>query len=355
MLSRLTKSTRLSAVPLRTILWYFSAPVAATTIALVLGAIIIAALGANPLAAYEALLVGALGTKYGLALTIVRTAPLVFAGLAVAVPRRSGLFNIGAEGQLQLGGLVAAAAALTHQNFAVGLLGAIVAGALWAGLAGYLRAWHGVNEVISTIMLNSVAIGIVLLAVQGPLGKQGATYPTTGALPADSLLPFVIPDMRIHAGVALAGLALLISWWLLFRTTIGYRMRAVGLNPVAAHHAGISVPSVMFMSMLVGGAWAGLAGACEVLGVQNQLAQDWSSGWGYTGIVVAFLGGSHPGGIALVALFYGVINAGASNMQFTTGVPGAIVPVIQGLPVLFLVLFVSWRSLPSTRRRRLAV
>jgi simple sugar transport system permease protein len=346
-----TVSIRRRVRPSVATIWYLGIPVWAIAIAFLLGAGFILMLGKSPWQAYSALFNGAIGTHYGIGLTFVRAAPLVLAGLAVAVPRRAGLFNIGAEGQLQLGGLAAAYAALHHAHPVVSLALAAIAGALFAALPGYLRAWHGVNEAISTIMLNFVAIAIVLLLVQGPLQPKGATYPTTGTLPRHSTLPNLVGGNPVHAGVILAFAATLVAWWFLFRTTIGFRLRAVGHNPQAATHAGVHVPRTMLTSMIVGGLFAGLAGAGEVLGVQYQLGQDWSTGWGYSGIVVAFLAGSHPFGVALVALFYGMLNAGATSMQFATGVPGALVSVIQGLPVLFLVWFVAKGKRPRLTLR----
>lgn len=321
-----------------------AAPLLSILASLLLTSTLLLYIQASPITAYMALLQGALGNLYAVGVTVVRGVPLIFAGLAVAVAFRAGLFNIGGEGQLQMGALLGTIVALTTGSLWLALAAGIAAGAATGALAGALKAWRGVNEIITTIMLNFIAVEIVNHVVGGPFQERGAVYPATPAVPVEARLTAIVPGTRLHAGFLLAILAAAILQGVLARTTAGFRLRAVGANPEAARHAGIRVETYLVIAMAISGAAAGLGGIIEILGVQYRLGHEWSSGWGFQGIAVAFLAGGHLLGIVVVGLFFGLLVAGSTNMQAVSGVPASVVWLIQSLPVLFLIVFIAWRE-----------
>jgi simple sugar transport system permease protein len=298
-------------------------------------------LGYAPLPALLALASGAFGSPAAWTATLLKASPLLLSGLAVALSFRCGVWNIGAEGQLYAGALAATALATRLLPGApaailapLASLAGALGGALLAGVAGALRAARGVSEVISTILLNFVAIQAVALAVHGPLQEASRAYPQSDALPAAALLPSV---GRLHLGVAIALVAAVGVQLLLFRTSLGFRMRAVGLSPVAARFAGISPERHMLVSLGIAGALAGLAGAFEVAGVTERLYEGLSPGYGYTAIAVALLARLNPLAVAPAALFFGALEAGAGAMQRTAGVPSVVTQIAQGLVILVFV------------------
>jgi len=318
-------------------------PLAAAAAALVVAAVAIAALGLPAGAALRALAAGSLGGPAAWTATLLKTAPLLLTGLAVALAFRCGVWNIGAEGQLLAGALAATALATRLAPGApaplllpLAALGGAAAGAALAAVAGGLRAARGVSEVISTILLNFVAIQAVAWAVQGPLQEASGAYPQSDALPAAARLPAL---GRVHAGVLLALLAAPGAAWLLFRTPLGLRLRAVGHSPVAARFAGISPERHGVTALALAGALAGAAGAFEVAGVTGRLYQGLSPGYGYTAIAVALLARLHPLAVVPSALFFGALEAGAAAMQREAGIPSVATEVVQGIVILFSVGF----------------
>jgi len=298
----------------------------------------IALLGDAPGPALRALVAGSLVGTAAWTATLLKTAPLLLSGLGVALCFRCGVWNIGAEGQLLAGALAATALAtrgpadapawlLAPAALAAGACG----GALFGAAAGWLRAWRGVSEVISTILLNFVAIHCVALAVQGPLREAAGAYPQSDALPLAAQLPAL---GRVHAGVLLALAVAVAVHALLFRGAPGFRMRAVGLSPRAARFAGISPERTGALALALGGALAGLAGACEVAGVTRRLYEGLSPGYGYTAIAVALLGRLHPLALVPAALFFGALEAGAGAMQREAGVPAEAAKVVQAVVIL---------------------
>jgi simple sugar transport system permease protein len=316
---------------------------AAAGAALVVAGAVIAALGFPPLEALRALVSGSLGSSAAWTATLLKTGPLLLTGLSVALAFRCGVWNIGAEGQLLAGALAATAIATRVAPDApavlllplVALGGAAAAAALGA-LAGLLRATRGVSEVISTILLNFIAIQAVAWAVQGPLQEASGGYPQSDALPAAARLPAL---GRLHAGVWIAFAAALAVAWLLFRTPLGFRLRAVGLSPLAARFAGISPERHGIAVFAIAGALAGAAGAFEVAGVTGRLYQGLSPGYGYTAIAVALLARLHPLAVVPSALFFGALEAGAGAMQREAGIPSVATQVVQGVVILFSVGF----------------
>jgi simple sugar transport system permease protein len=302
-------------------------------------------LGGNAVpTALAALWSGSIGSWYALtSATLVRTIPLMLTGCAVAVAFRAGVFNIGAEGQLLAGAAAATAVALALPSFGfVALLAALVAGAVagagWAGLAAVLRARFGVLEVISTIMLNFVALYGVSYLVRGPLQEPTHAYPQTQAIAASVRLGHLPGAGRLHAGIVIALLVVVVTGWALRHTAAGFRLIATGESVSAAASAGqIDVGAVTTRAFLMSGTLAGLAGSIEVLGVTYALYENISPGYGYTAIAVALLAGLDPWLVIPSALLFGALEAGAAAMQRDAGVPSTLVSVIEAALILGVV------------------
>lgn len=323
------------------------APLWAILATLALVCLVLLAMGKDPVQVYGALLYGAVGNWYNFGVTTIRAVPLLFSALAVAFAYRCGLFNIGAEGQLQMGALASIVVALYFvdvpppERIAIAVLAGFLAGAIWGGVAGVFKARWGVSEIVVTIMLSYIAQYFVMALVQGPMMGKEAAFASTEVLAKDLWLPFVIPGTRIHAGFLLAVAATIAVWFILRKTTLGFQIRSVGLNATAARFSGISVAKSIVIAMLISGGLAGLTGSSEVLGVQHRLSETWSLGWGYTAIAVALLGRADPVGVFLAAFFFGALDAGATNMQAMTSLPQAFVSIMQGLPVVILLAITS--------------
>ncbi|MDF1501612.1 ABC transporter permease [Roseisolibacter sp. H3M3-2] len=316
------------------------------TALLAVGALVLllALTGHDPAAALGALWAGAAGSRYALlSATLVRAVPLILAGLAVAVAFRAGILNVGAEGQLLAGGGAATAvglalgAAPAIVALPAALLAGVAAGAAWAGIAAVLRRRFGVLEVISTIMLNFVALHAAGWLVRGPLQEPQRIYPQSPSLGAAAQLPVIVPGSRLHLGFALAVAAGVALWAFLRFTAAGFRLRATGLNPFAAASAGrIDVAAVTTAAFLASGALAGLAGAVEVTGVTYALYENLSPGYGYTAIAVALLARLHPLGVVASGILFGALEAGAGAMQRDAGVPAVVVTVVEALLILLV-------------------
>lgn len=309
--------------------------------------ILLELLGFAPAPALRALLVGSIGSFDALvSATLVRVTPLMLTGLAVAVAFRAGVFNIGAEGQLLTGAACAAAVGLAGRGSLPGaialpfeLIAGAIGGASWAAIAAVLRARFRVLEVISTILLNFIALYLVSYLVRGPLQEPLHIYPQSEALPADARLPRVIAGSRLHAGFPLAIATAMILWWYVRFTAGGFRLRVVGANPDAARSAGeIDVARMTIIAFLVSGALAGLAGAIEVTGVTFALYENISPGYGYTGIAVALLARLGPLAVIPSAMLFGALEAGATAMQRDAGVPSVVVSIAEAAIILGLVV-----------------
>ena len=317
-------------------------PVWAVLIAFLVGSLVIVGAGADPVRAYLALIQGAIGNEGLIATTLVKSVPLMLTGLAVAVAFRSGVFNIGAEGQIYMGAVFSVWAATALQlpavvHLVVALAFGMLGGFLWAAIPGYLKASRGFNEVVVTIFMNYIAIGLVDYLVQGPLREPGWNYQSR-LVPATARLPNILPGTDLHFGLILALIAAGLVYVLLFHTTLGFRLRMVGANPEAARYAGVKVKRMTVLAMALSGALAGLAGAVEILGVQFRLLSGFSPGWGFDAIAVALVGQLHPLGLLLAALFFAALRTGANSMQTAVGLPVVVVYVIQGLTVLFMMV-----------------
>jgi simple sugar transport system permease protein len=320
------------------------APLLAVGSALVVGAIFIAAIGERPLEIYGLMLRQCLGTGYGIGQTLFKATPLVFTGLAVALGFRTGLFNIGAEGQLYLGGFAAALAGAAWAGapaivlLPAALLAAAAAGALWGAIPGVLKARFGSHEVINTIMLNFVAFALV--AYFGRSVFQPATV-RTAEIGAGAVLPRLDLWLGALRGSP-ANLSLLLALGVaaaagafLFRTRRGYELRAVGLNPKAAEFGGISIGRSQLLALALSGAVAGLGGTGFVLGYKHYFEQGFSGGAGFIGIAVALLGRNHPAGVIVAALFFGGLSYG--GLVINQRVPKELVDMLQALVILFAI------------------
>lgn len=316
-------------------------PILSIIAGLIIGAIFMLIIGADPIEAYKVLWNASFGSMRGFGEMLVNTIPLIFTGLAVAFGFRIGLFNIGGDGQFLIAYLASAAIGFMFQlpmyiHLPFAILGGIVAGGVWAGFAGYLKAKLGVHEVITTIMMNYIALYFVGYMAGGPWKAEGQ-LPATPKIFETAKLPRITPLMRIHWGILLALAAAVFIYWLLFKTTFGYEIRATGENPDAAEFGGINVARNMVLAMFISGALAGLAGTSQALGLEYRAYQPFGFiGYGFTGIAVALVGKSHPIGVVLAALLFGVLSRGAMMMQSMVGVPKEVVEIIQGIIIIFV-------------------
>ena len=313
--------------------------------------------------ALEAFWRGSLGTSSALLSgTLVRTIPLAILGVALSIAFRAGVFNIGGEGQLALGAIAATVVALNTATLGalsplVALLAAMVAGGVWAAIAAFLRWRFDVLEVISTIMLNFVALNLVSYLVRGPMQEPTGVYPQTESLVDATVLPRLWPQTRLHAGLLVAIAVALAAGWFLARTAAGFRLRAVGASPTAALTTGrVSVKRVRFTALVVSGALAGLAGGIEVTGVTYALYENLSPGYGFSAIAVALLARLHPIGVLPSALLFATLETGALGMQRDAGIPSVVALVIEAIIILVVVAIAGvnlrglWPARPTPAR-----
>ena len=327
-------------------------PVWATLVALVLGAGLILLAGVNPFRAYYALFMGAFSDIYGIDSTLTKTTPLIFAGLAVALAFKGGYFNVGAEGQLYLGGLGATIAGLYVPSLppvvhiSLALAAGFIAGGIWSIIPGYLKAKHGVNEIITCIFMYFIALLLISYMVSGPLFEGGSQAAMSPEIAESARLPSIIPNADVHLGFPICLALVFILHFVFAKTTIGYQITAMGHNPTACRYAGMDVMKSLILLSFVSGGLAGLAGASEVMGLKHRLYDAFSPGYGLDAIVIAFLAKSNPFGVMVASLFFGVLRSGAGMMQRATGVPTTAVLAIQGLVILLVAISLvlpQWR------------
>ncbi|MCA0438422.1 MAG: ABC transporter permease [Actinobacteria bacterium] len=314
-------------------------PVLALAVAFGIGAILIRAQGVNPTYAYTSLFQAAWFSSDGILRTLQKATPLILTGLAVAIPLRVGLFNIGAQGQLILGGLASAWVGYRFLDlpgivlvpFAIAM--GMAVGAFWSWIAGVLKAQRNVHEVISTIMLNSIAAGLVDYFIAGPFKEPGQILPRTPEIAEQAMLPDLgIVPVGFPLAVALAALVA----WVFARTTLGFRFTTVGENPSAAGYAGMKLGRTITLAMLIAGALAGLGGAIETLGVTHRYESGFNAGLGFDGITIALLARGNPLGTIPAALLVGTLRAGASNLQFETGIQPEVVDMLLAITLLLV-------------------
>jgi general nucleoside transport system permease protein len=334
------------------LLSWFSLPLAALA-ALLIGALMLWALGANPFTAYKALLQGAFGSVNGLTATAIKAVPLVLVGVGICIAFRANVLNIGGEGQIVMGGLASTAVALAVPNLPgpvlipVVLLAGAAGGAAWGAIPGALKAYFNVNEVLSTIMLNIVAVQVMNYLLAGPLVDKTfsgfSLIPQTRRLPPKSDLPILIHGTQLHLGAVIAVLAAVAVYVLLWRTGLGFRLRAVGLSREASGYAGMPVKRTITLALTLAGALAGLAGAILVFGgashrmVTDGTATGFTGSAGFNGIVAALFGGLNPIWTIVSGFIFGGLLVGGDFMQITVQVPTALIVALNGLVVVFVV------------------
>ncbi|MCG6859088.1 MAG: ABC transporter permease [Salaquimonas sp.] len=325
-------------------------PIFAVIVALIVGAFIMLATAVDITTigrSYVALLQGSLGSLNAVSETLTAAIPLVLAGLGLALGFRAGLFNIGAEGQVVVGGIAAVIVGFSMPglpwiiHMPLALLAGAVAGGLYASIAGYLRAATGAHEVISTIMLNLISYRLLdyMLGLSW-MQRPGRSDPVSKSVVSSAELPRLLtdidPNLRLHAGIFLMIAAVIVVYWLLFKTKTGFEFRASGENPYAARYAGIRASLIIVLAMGTAGALAGLAGANQVLGVLDRTTPGFSAGIGFNAISVALLGRSHPIGVLFAGLLFGALEAGGRQMQVDAGVSIDLIGIIQSLIIVFI-------------------
>lgn len=308
---------------------------------------------------YRALFDTSLGSQRAIARTLVQSTPLILVGLSVALAFRAGLFNIGGAGQLILGAMCAAWVGITFDlplvvHLPLALLGGIVGGAFWGGIVGFLKARTGAHEVITSIMLNFVAFRLLDYALStDTFRREGRSDPISPEMPDSVQLPVPLDDFPVHLGFPMALLVAYGCWWLLQRTTVGFRMRAVGANPHAARYAGMGVAGTVVLSMAVAGGLAGLGGTSILLGSTPRLTGGFFASVGFDAIALALLGRATPIGVVGAGLLFGALQAGSTGMQAQTSTPIDIIFVIQALIILFVAAPAIIRAIWRVKETRL--
>jgi ABC-type uncharacterized transport system permease subunit len=327
-------------------------PLASILLTFLLTSGFVLAYGANPLQAAYYFLIAPLSNPGRLIEVLVKTTPLLLTGIAVAFAFSGGYWNIGVEGQLYMGATAATAIGLQMHNAPAWLalplviMGGILAGMAWATLPAVMKVWLKIDEVVTTLLLNYVAIFFVSAILNGPWRDPVSQWPQSPEIAAAAIFPRLIPRSRLHLGFILALLVIVGVWYVLSRTSFGLKMKAVGFNLEAARFSGIHVERTMLIVALVSGGIAGLAGASEVAGIHFHLIDSISPGYGYTGIIIATLGALNPIGVSLAAVFIGLIDTGAQTVSRALGVPIYLGDVLQAtllLVTLGMLLLQSYR------------
>jgi len=343
-------------------------PVLATLSAFAIGAIMLFLLGVNPGEAYKAMLEGAFGSSNALAETLVKATPLLLVGLGICIAFRGNVINIGGEGQMIIGAILGTLVGINMSEspgwlvITLALLVGFLGGAIWGAIPGVLKAYFNVNEILSTIMMNAIAVQTMNFLLRGPMidpaqAELASKIPQTARLVDALRLPRLVPT-RLHLGVLIAVILAFLVYILLWRTTLGYRIRAVGQNPDASRYAGINVKQYIVLALLLSGAFAGLAGATQVFGVNYRMITDGSAtgftgSAGFNGIVAALFGQLHPIGTIPASILFGALLVGANKMQRVVQVPSALVIALNGLVVVFVVSSDIWRRRRQLRRMSL--
>ncbi len=315
-------------------------PSAAVAVALLVGGILLLFAGYSPLKAYAVMWTGAFGSLNNLAETLLKSTPLILIGSGLAVAFRSGIWNIGAEGQLYAGAVAATLAGIVFTGLPAFLLVPLVlmagmlSGAIWGGLAGFLKVRFGASEIVTTIMLNFLAIIATSYLVTGPMIEAVGKFPQTAQIADAARLPRILLPTRLHVGFLLSLGVAVATYLLLFKSSRGYALRTVGISPDAARYAGINVGAGLLAAMAISGGVAGLAGAVEVTGLTFRLYQEISPGYGFDGIAVALLANNNPIGVIFTGILFGALRSGSEVMQMNAQVPSVLVSVIQGVVLL---------------------
>ncbi len=324
-------------------LMVYLSPVIALLLSMLAGTILFLIMQVSPMAAMKAFFITPLASGYGLAELAVKATPLILIGVALSLGFKAGVWNIGAEGQLIIGGLCGGAVALYFYNqqgfyiLPLMFLAAILGGMAWAALVAFLRVRFNANEILTSLMLSYVAELLLNLMVHGPLkDPDGFNFPESRMLSDGTLLPILIPGTRLHLGFLLALLAVAAGWLIISKTLLGYQIKAAGSAPAASEHAGFRSSRIIWITLLIGGGTAGMAGVIEVAGPIGQLLPSISPGYGFTAIIVAYVGRLHPLGVLLAGIFLALTYLGGENAQIMLNLPTAVTGVFQGLLLFFL-------------------
>lgn len=338
---------------LKNILIKILIPAISVIFAFIVGAVLIAAIGGNPGDAFGYLFKGAFGNSANLGKTLVKATPLIFTGLAATFAYRCGVFNLGAEGQFVMGALTSIWISTAVEGISgvpliiLSLVLGTLVGGIWGAIPGILKITRGLNEMIVSIMLNYVAVLFMGYLYTGPL-REGSV-PQTEAV-NETLKLGRIFGTNVHSGFLIALILAIILYYFLFYTSKGFKLRAVGLNDTAAMYNGFSVKKYMLMAFIVSGAIAGIGGSVELHGVQYRLMSGFGTGYGFDGVAIALIGQLNPIGTVLVAYLFAILRTGANTMQVGTGMPTAVIDIIQALVIVFAVAGSALVNLPKVKQ-----
>lgn len=321
-------------------------PILAILISMIVGGIVILfTTGQNPLYAYSSLFMGAFGSKMNIATTLTNAIPLMITGLGIAITFSAGLFNIGAEGQYWIGAIVATFIGYKLQgmpnyiHIPLIIIAAMMAGALWGGLVpGLAKVFTGAHEVITTMMLSYVAIYLSHYLLEGGPMMEKGTIPQSPVIQDSAKLSRLVENSQLSSGLFIALIAVIVVYILLYKTTLGFEIRSVGFNQRASKYAGMNVALKLVTALGLSGAFAALAGAVQIMGVQHRLYDSFTSGYGYTAIVVALLANNNPIGVVIASIFLAGLSTGAQEMQMQTNISGQLTDVIVGLIIFFIAI-----------------
>ena len=333
--------------------WSYMSPILAAVLTLMAGFILFSALTDQPLQALSTFFISPISDAYGVSELLLKSCPILLCAYGLAICYRASVWNIGAEGQLLIGALIGSSVALVFVDSSsamampLTLLAGIVGGILWGGFAALLKVHFYTNEILTTIMMNYIALNLLQWAVHGPLkDPNGYNFPESALFGDSTLIPILWADTRLHIGILIVAVVMGLTWVFLSRSFIGFQVQVLGLDKPAARMAGFKSNKLTYLVLIISGGLAGLAGAIEVAGPIGQLVPSVSPGYGYSAIIVAFLGRLHPVGITLSGLLMALIFMGGELTQIELGLPNAITGVFQGLLLFFLLacdVFIRYR------------
>ena len=333
-------------------------PIAGVFLGMIVGALLVMNEENGLLTVLGQLLYGAFGSLDNLSESLIYTIPLGFTGLAIAFSYSAGIFNVGCEGQLQLAAIastiVATSAAFTNPfiHVSLALLAGVAAGAFWAFFPAVLKAYKGFNEIVTTMLLNYIAILFVSFCVHGPIKDPAGFFPQSKKVAETATLNHIFKGFNLHTGFWVFLLCVVLVTFLLYKTTFGFRVRSTGFNQNGSKYAGVKVKRVMVYSMLISGGLAGLAGGVEIMGVHKRLLEGFSPGYGYDAIAVCLIADLHPVGIIFSSFFFGALRNAAANLQIELGIPVSFVYIIQGLAILFVIGSKGFSRFAKSLRRK---
>lgn len=327
-------------------------PIISVLCSFLVGAILIAAIGGNPMEAYAYLFKGAFGSTSNISETFIKATPLIFTGLAATFAYKCGVFNLGAEGQFAMGAIASICVSTFFTGISgvpliiVSLLFGAVAGGLWGAIPGILKITRGLNEMIVSILLNYVAVLFMGYLYSAPL-REGSV-PQTAAVTVK--LSRIFSGARVHVGIIIAIVLAVYMYYFIFYTSNGFKLRAVGMNQTAAYFNGFKVKKYMLLSFIISGAIAGLGGSVELHGTQFRLMSGFGQGYGFDGVAIALIGQLNPIATVLIAYLFAVLRTGATTMQVGSGMPTSVIDIIQALVIVFAVAGSAFVNLPRVRQ-----